>query len=139
MKLSKDTSLKGGGMNDLIKQKLESLKKSSFRSKFKLTGRDHQYIDDKGIEVIRDHACKFVFSRIAPRFPKNDGKQTPMKGHPVFVAQHATGTCCRICIEKWHGLKRGKELTHRQMNFLVDLIMAWIDGKHVDFTRLDQH
>ncbi len=33
----------------------------------------------------------------APRAaePRNDGKQTPFRGHPVFTAQHATATCCR--------------------------------------------
>ena len=25
---------------------------------------------------------------VAPDFPKNDGKQAPMRGHAVFIAQH---------------------------------------------------
>jgi len=76
------------------------LKSSSFRSKFKLADRDRQYIQDKGIETIKDHAFEFINFRIASQFPKNDGKQTPMKGHPVFIAQHATATCCRGCLQK---------------------------------------
>ncbi len=33
-----------------------------------------------------------------------------MKGHPVFVAQHATATCCRECIRKWHKNTTGKRV-----------------------------
>jgi hypothetical protein len=81
-----------------IPQKLNSLKKSKFRSKFKLTQKDRDYIAANGFETIQDHAYQFINSRIAPDFPKNDGKQTPMRGHPVFIAQHATAICCRGCI-----------------------------------------
>jgi hypothetical protein len=111
-----------------ILQDLESLKKSRFRSKFDLTEKDRQYIRDKGIDTIRQHAMDFILARIAPQFPKNDGKQTPIKGHPVFVAQHATATCCRGCIQKWHRIKKGKALSDQEIQFLVELIMRWIEG-----------
>jgi exodeoxyribonuclease V alpha subunit len=106
---------------------IASLKKSKFISKFKLTEKDRQYIQDKGIDTIRQHAIDFIKTRIAPQNPKNDGKQTPMKGHPVFIAQHATATCCRGCIQKWHGIKKGKELSDHEIQFLVELIMGWIE------------
>ena len=112
--------------NNQIPQTLASLKRSKFRSKFKLTRIDRQYIQDKGIDTIRRHAFDFIKTRIAPQHPKNDGKQTPMRGHLVFVAQHATATCCRGCIQKWHGIKKGKELTDQEVQFLVELIMRWI-------------
>jgi len=105
----------------------ELLKRSSFRSKFKLTDRDRQYIQDKGIETIKDHAFDFINSRIAPKFPKNDGKQTPMKEHPVFIAQHATGTCCRGCLQKWHKIQKGRALSDNEVEFIVNLIMRWIE------------
>ncbi len=114
--------------NNQIPQTLESLKKSKFRSKFKLTEIDRQYIRDKGIDTIRQHAIDFISARIAPQHPKNDGKQTPMKGHPVFVAQHATATCCRGCIQKWYGIQKGKAFSDHQIQFLVELIMRWIHG-----------
>ena len=79
-------------MNDRINHTLDSLKKSKFRSKFKLSQKDRDYIDTKGLETIKDHAYQFIHARVAPAFPKNDGKQTPMRGHPVFIAQHATAT-----------------------------------------------
>jgi hypothetical protein len=115
--------------NNKISQTLESLKKSTFRSKFKLTEKDRQYIRNKGIDTIRQHAIDFIKTRIAPQYPKNDGKQTPMKGHPVFIAQHATATCCRGCIQKWYGIKKGKELSDQEIQFLVELIMGWIEGQ----------
>jgi predicted molibdopterin-dependent oxidoreductase YjgC len=107
-------------------QKLASLKRSSFRSRFKLDNSDILYIRSKGIKTIRDHADHLINSRIAPQFPKNDGKQTPMKGHPVFIAQHATATCCRSCIERCHGIKKGEALTNNEITYIVDAIMKWI-------------
>jgi hypothetical protein len=114
--------------NNQIPQTLASLNKSKFRSKFKLSNKDRQYIQDKGIDTIRQHAIDFIKTRIAPQYPKNDGKQTPMKGHPVFIAQHATATCCRACIQKLHGIKKGKEFSNHEIQFLVELIMGWIEG-----------
>ena len=110
-----------------IDQSLNSLKKSSFRSKFKLTDKDKEYIQNKGIDTVRRHAVDFIKTRIAPQYPKNDGKQTPMKNHPVFIAQHATATCCRNCIQKWHRIKKGRALTNQEIQFFVELIISWIE------------
>jgi hypothetical protein len=49
------------------------------------------------------------------------------KGHPVFLAQHATATCCRGCLEKWHGIPKGRELTASEQQYVVYIIMRWID------------
>ena len=114
-------------MNDRINHTLDSLKKSKFRSKFKLSQKDRDYIATKGLETIRDHAYQFINSRVAPAFPKNDGKQTPMKGHPVFIAQHGTATCCRKCIQKWHGFEKGRGLGEAEVDFIMVLIMGWIE------------
>jgi len=110
-----------------INSALELLKRSSFRSKFELTDRDRQYIEEKGIETITQHTFDFVHSRIGPQFPKNDGKQTPMRGHPVFIAQHATATCCRGCLQKWHRIQKGRGLSDNEVKFIVNLIMKWIE------------
>ena len=107
--------------------KLASLRKSKFRSTFRLTQKDRDYTAAKGLETIKDHAYQFVNARVASDFPKNDGKQTPMRGHPVFIAQHATATCCRKCIQKWHGIKKGKALNEKEVQFIVALIMGWIE------------
>ena len=110
-----------------ISQKLSALSKSKFRSKFKLTQKDRDYIAAKGLETIKDHAYQFIISRVTPDFPKNDGKQTPMRGHPVFIAQHATATCCRGCISKWHRIERGLTLNDTEIDYIVALIMGWIE------------
>ena len=108
---------------------LDRLAKSKFRSRFKLRAKEISYLQKKGLEVVRKHACDFIRERIAPAEPLNDGKQTPTRNHPVFIAQHATATCCRKCIEKWHKFPRGKELTESEQNYLVDLIMRWIENQ----------
>ncbi len=106
------------------------LSKSKFRSKFKLSVSDRDYISDKGMDTIKSHAIDFISKRLAPANPPNDGKQTPMKGHPVFIAQHATATCCRGCLEKWHKIAQGKQLSDRQQEYIVKVIMTWIEQKY---------
>ena len=104
----------------------ERLSRSRFRSRFRLEEKDRRYIQEKGMEVIRGHAAEIVAKRLAPAEIPNDGKQTPMKGHPVFLAQHATGTCCRGCLEKWHGIPQGRALSEAEQEKIVGIIMAWI-------------
>lgn len=105
---------------------LNRLGKSDFRAKFRLKNKELEYIEQKGIETIKSHARDFISKRIAPAEIPNDGKQTPMRGHPVFIAQHATATCCRGCINKWHKFPKNVQLSQGQQDYLVDLIMEWI-------------
>ena len=105
---------------------LYRLSKSKFRSSFKLNEKDNTYIKEKGMEKIKSHAYDFIEKRLKEENPKNDGKQTPMKGHPVFIAQHATATCCRSCLEKWHHIKQNKKLTEEEVNYIVKIIIEWI-------------
>lgn len=104
----------------------ERLAKSKFRSRFKLRDKEKQYIQDKGLDKIRSHAEDFISKRLAPADISNDGKQTPMRGHSVFIAQHATATCCRGCLEKWHKIPKGRNLTDVEQKYIVDIIMEWI-------------
>ena len=94
----------------------DKLAKSDFRSKFKLKQKDKDYIFQKGLNTIEQHAYDFISKRLAPADIPNDGKQTPMKGHPVFIAQHATACCCRGCLSKWHKIPKGIELTQSQQD-----------------------
>ncbi len=110
----------------MYEEVFEKLSKSKFRSRFKLSQKDKDYVEKKGLETIKQHAMDFVRLRIAPAEIENDGKQTPMRNHPVFVAQHATACCCRGCIKKWHGFEAGVELSEKQQEYLVGLIMEWI-------------
>lgn len=112
--------------NKIIANKLEELSHSKFRNSFHLRNREIGYIDRIGMEKVLEHAYDFVRKNLAPSYIENDGKQTPMKNHPVFIAQHATATCCRGCLEKWHHIKKGKELSENEINYIVSLIMEWI-------------
>ena len=110
-----------------LESALSKLEKSKFRSSFYLTKKELAYIDEKGIDVIRSHAEDFVKTKLAPAEPINDGKQTPMHGHPVFKAMHATACCCRGCLEKWYKVPKGVPLTELQQQKIVNLLMAWIE------------
>ena len=91
-----------------------------------LRSRSNDRVGRRDLDTIRQHAADFIAKREAPAYIENDGKQTPMRGHPVFIAQHATATCCRECIRKWHKMQPGKELSQVQQDYLVDVIMIWI-------------
>ena len=112
-------------MNDLD-HVFKQLSRSKFRSGFKLKNRELEYLSEKGMDTIMMHASDFIESRIAPAFPKNDGKQTPFGKHPVFTAQHATGTCCRGCLEKWHKIKKGNELCDEEKDYILSVIRKWL-------------
>lgn len=116
---------------DIIDSKLDSLSKSKFRSSFYLRKKERTYIDKNGMDKIKEHAYDFIKRKLAPEYPDNDGAQTPMKNHPVFIAQHATGTCCRGCLEKWHKIPKGVKLTDNQINYVVSLIMKWIKKNYM--------
>ena len=103
------------------------LSQSDFRRRFHLSEQDKAYVAEKGLPVIRKHAADFVAQRLAPAFIPNDGKQTPMRGHPVFLAQHATGCCCRGCFSKWHHIPAGRALTQAEQDYAVAVLMAWIE------------
>jgi len=102
------------------------LGESKFRRRFKLGKKERQYLEEKGWAVMERHAYDLVRQRLGPAQPDNDGKQTPMRNHPVFIAQHATGTCCRKCLEKWHQIEKGKELTEEQVNYIVAVLRYWL-------------
>ena len=108
--------------------KLEVLAKSKFRSSFHLNNKMKDYVKDKGIDVIRKHAYDFVNSRLKVYNSTKDGKQTPMRQtHPVFITQHATATCCRGCIEKWHHIPKEKTLNDIEIDYIVNIMIEWIE------------
>lgn len=103
-----------------------ALQQSPFRAGFKLNAKDQAYLVDKGMSEIVDHAEAFISQRLAPAIIPNDGKQTPMRGHPVFVAQHATACCCRGCLQKWHGIPQGTQLTLDEQAYVVVVLERWL-------------
>lgn len=114
----------------IIEDKLEALSKSKFRSSFHLHKKEREYLENKKMSEVRQHAYDFINKNLAPAFIPNDGKQTPYCNHPVFIARHATATCCRGCLEKWHHIPKNTELTQSQINYIVELIMEWIKNDY---------
>nr|WP_225587859.1 DUF4186 domain-containing protein [Methylomonas fluvii] len=102
------------------------LAKSRFRSQFRLNAKDRDYLRSKGLETVLSHARDFVEKRLAAAEPRNDGKQTPFRGHPVFVAQHATACCCRGCLEKWHKIPQGRALCAEEQTYVCAVLERWL-------------
>ena len=109
-----------------------ALGRSTFRSRFRLGAKEAQYLDQKGQPMIMAHARDFVEARLAVAEPANGGKQTPMRNHPVFVAQHATATCCRGCLAKWHHIPKERALTAEEVDYVVTVIERWISEQGGD-------
>jgi hypothetical protein len=106
-----------------------ALTQSKFRSGFRLGTKEISYLNEKTLPVVLEHGRQFVVQRLADAQLKNDGRQTPMRGHPVFVAQHATGTCCRGCLAKWHRVPQGKPLTPEQIDYVVAVLERWLSSQ----------
>ena len=106
-----------------------ALARSRFRRKFALGAKEREYLAEKGLATVLEHACDLIARRLAPAAPANDGRQTPFRGHPVFVAQHATATCCRGCLAKWHGIAKGAPLSEVEQAHVVKAIGRWLEGR----------
>jgi predicted Fe-S protein YdhL (DUF1289 family) len=104
----------------------EALPQSAFRQRQRLSPADARYLRDKGLPVVMEHAKAFIEQRLAPAAPRNDGKQTPWRGHPAFVAQHATACCCRGCLAKWHGIPKGHELSEEEQRHVLAALERWL-------------
>jgi hypothetical protein len=118
-----------------VREVLAGLKKSEFRSRIHLHKKERDYLNSKGMETVLTHATDFIEKRLAPAAPANDGKQTPWHNHPVFVAQHATATCCRTCLQKWHEIPKGRELTEEEKRYVVEVIKEWLSQFEVTATE----
>jgi hypothetical protein len=117
-----------------IDQLFEVLQKSPFRRRFRLTALERAYLGAKGLPAMLRHAGDFIEQRLAPAGPANDGKQTPFRGHPVFVAQHATATCCRSCLAKWHRIPAGRSLTDDEQKYILMVLKRWIESQPINLS-----
>ncbi len=100
---------------------------SKFRSRFRLGAKERSYLDEKTFAVVLEHGRRFVIQRLADAQPQNDGRQTPMRGHPIFVAQHATATCCRGCLAKWHRIPQCQPLAPEQIDYIIGVLARWLE------------
>ncbi len=103
-----------------------ALDASNFRRRQQLGPKGRLYLQERSLSALMAHARRFVTERLAPAEPENDGKQTPMRGHPVFVAQHATATCCRGCLAKWHAIGQGCPLSEAEVEHVLAVIRRWL-------------
>jgi hypothetical protein len=113
-------------VNEKLDAKLDQIGQQRFRAKFRLRGRDRVMVELRGLATIRRHAEELIRDRLASAQPRNDGRQTPYRGHPVFVAQHATATCCRTCLQRWHAIPAGQALSDTERIYVVEVICLWI-------------
>lgn len=111
---------------DLIFSRLE---RSPFRRRFRLQSKEQAYLAERGLPTILEHARDFIAKRLAEPAPRNDGRQTPMRGHPVFIAQHATATCCRSCLAKWHQIPSGRPLSEAEQQYILSVIERWVQAQ----------
>jgi hypothetical protein len=110
----------------VLDEVFRALERSAFRQRFKLGAKERAYFNARGMDTVLTHGADFIAKRLAPAEPANDGKQTPMRGHPVFIAQHATATCCRSCLAKWHGIAAGAPLSAAEQAHVVKAIERWL-------------
>jgi predicted Fe-S protein YdhL (DUF1289 family) len=108
---------------------------SQFRRSFRLRGKELAYLRSKGLRTVLEHAADFIEKRLAPAEPANDGKQTPMRNHPAFVAQHATATCCRGCLQKWHRIPKGHALDAEQKRYVLSVLEKWLTEQESNAPR----
>ena len=113
-------------MNSDLDELFEKLNHSDFRRRFRLRAAETEYLERKGLETVMSHGEKFIEERLAAADPPNDGKQTPMRNHPIFVAQHGTATCCRGCLEKWHSIPKGHALTLEEKAYVLSVLRRWL-------------
>lgn len=113
---------------DLVLQRIGT---QPFRAKFHLRARERAFVDERGLDTVRRHARDLIDARLAPAEPRNDGRQTPWGGHPVFRAQHATATCCRGCLARNHGIPVGRALDADERNYVVDVICRWVERESI--------
>ena len=114
-----------------IAELFAALDRLRFRSRSRLSGKEVEYLKRKGMATILEHARSFVTRRLAEVNPANDGQQTLMKNHPVIIAQHATGMCCRKCLEKWHYTPKGEPLTENHINYIIEVLKRWLTEQNV--------
>jgi hypothetical protein len=112
-----------------LDQIFERLSRDRFRTRFRLGEDEREYLRSRGLTQVMEHARKIIVERLAPASPRNDGRQTPWRGHPVFVAQHATACCCRTCLEEWHGISRGHALQPAEIEHVLAAIQRWLQNE----------
>ena len=110
-----------------IDEVLAALQGSRFRRRFALGRRERALLERHGMDQVIEHGRARLRERLVPAEPSNDGQQTPTRGHPIFIAQHATATCCRGCLAKWHHIERGRPLSEPELDYVLTVLRRWLE------------
>lgn len=117
-----------------IDNTVSSLQRELIRHEFwnrPLDARALNHANRKGRGGLREDAVHRLSKYLGrPRSElSRDGMQTPFAGNVIYYAQHATATCCRKCVEAWHGIDRGKPLASDEVSYLTELVMHYIERR----------
>ena len=103
-----------------------------------LTQRALNHARRKGRKQLRERVKIHLSKAIGPANPWHDGFQTPMmKDAPTAIpyAQHATATCCRKCLEYWHGIPQGQPISDQDLAYLTDLLCRYLEERIPNLTE----
>ncbi len=97
----------------------------------------HLAIDDRalrhamrfGRRALREKSLDRLRKKIGVASPPFDGRQTPLSGNVIYYGQHGTASCCRKCLEYWHGIPMGRPLSNRELGYLANLVMLYIEDR----------
>jgi hypothetical protein len=83
----------------------------------------------KGGVLLREAAAHRLRQSVGSANPPRDGRQTPMDGNIIYFAQHATACCCRTCMEYWHAIPKGRELSDEEIAYFTELVMLYVNER----------
>jgi hypothetical protein len=90
------------------------------------------YARRKGRKKLLSDLPDFLRKHIGPPRDAFDGRRvpwpqrTPQRMNPYFYGQHATGTCCRTCLETWYGIPQDRKLSPKEIIFFTAVLTDYI-------------
>lgn len=91
------------------------------------------YARRKGKTGLKTAAQRHIEKAVANPTHPRQGRQTPRETSPtaniIHYAQHATASCCRKCLEEWHGIPPDRFLFVEEISYLRDLVMLYVDAR----------
>lgn len=98
------------------------------------------YARRKGKRGMKSALTQHLKKAIGDAHPFRDGWQTPYGDEDqgsriLFFAQHATASCCRKCVEIWHGIPTGDELPDEVIDYLTKLTMRYVADRIPDLAE----
>ncbi|MBN8674283.1 MAG: DUF4186 family protein [Chitinophagales bacterium] len=89
-----------------------------------------EFAQKRGKRKLRERARKILQQKIGKAINFREGYQTAKTGREIIhYAMHATATCCRPCMEYWHNIPMGTDLTNGQLDYATDLVMLFVEDR----------